>query len=146
VEEAGSTTATRLRALPARAELAVVFAGGAAGALARSALTQALPVRVGAWPWTTFSVNVAGALLIGYWATQLSGERAGRRRALLTSGVCGAFTTFSTVMLELQRLLDSRHVGLAAGYLAASVVAGLGAVMVGRALALRRVPAVSEAE
>jgi len=119
-------------------ELAGVFLGGCVGALARAGLTEALPVRSGAWPWTTFAVNVAGALLIGYAATRLRADTAAHRRArsFAASGVCGALTTFSTVMLELQRLLEGGHGGLAAAYLAASVAAGLLAVVLGRAAAL----------
>jgi CrcB protein len=103
-----------------------VFAGGFAGALARALLTQALPYENGHWPWATFAVNVVGAMLLGYFTTRLQ-ERlppSAYRRPLLGTGFCGALTTFSTMQLELLRMLDADHVWLALGY-------GLGSVAIG---------------
>ena len=54
-----------LRVLP-------VLAGGAAGALARAGTGEALPHVPGAWPWATFSVNVAGTLLLGWLTVRLT--------------------------------------------------------------------------
>jgi CrcB protein len=112
-------------------ELLAVFAGGVAGALARAALEETWPAAPGHWPWVTFAVNVAGALAIGW----LFLRTAGWRYRLLGSGVCGALTTFSTLQLELVRMLQDDRVGLAAGYAAASLAAGLAAVALGRRLA-----------
>jgi fluoride exporter len=119
-------------------ELAGVFIGGCAGALARAAFNEAVPVRAGVWPWSTFAVNVAGALAIGYAATRLgAGTDAQRRaRSFATSGVCGALTTFSTMMLEVERLLELGDAALAGAYVAASVAAGFAAVLLGRSVAL----------
>jgi CrcB protein len=107
-----------------RSELATVFVGGAAGALARAGVVEAWPPHAGHWPWATFLVNVAGAALLG-WIV------AGRRyHRLLGTGFCGALTTFSTLQLELLQMVDAQCVGLALGYAAASVAAGLLAVHV----------------
>jgi fluoride exporter len=38
-----------------------ILAGGAAGALARAGVGEALQAHGGQWPWATFTVNVAGA-------------------------------------------------------------------------------------
>jgi CrcB protein len=112
-------------------ELAAIFAGGCVGALARAGLAEAAgDGSSGAWPWATFAVNVAGALLLGYFVTRLQ-ERlppSRYRRPFLATGLCGALTTFSTVQIELLRMLDHGHTGLAAGYAAASVAAGFAAV------------------
>jgi CrcB protein len=65
-------------------------------------------------------------VLLGYLATRLQ-ERlplSAYRRPLLGTGLCGALTTFSTMQLELLRMLDHRRAGLAFGYAAASVAAG----------------------
>ncbi len=112
------------------AELAAVFAGGFAGALARAGMVEALPHTAGEWPWATFAVNVAGAFVLGYLVTRLQ-ERlplSAYRRPLLGTGFCGALTTFSTLQLELLRMLDGGHAGLALAYAATSIAAGFLAV------------------
>jgi CrcB protein len=122
-----------------RRELAAIFAGGALGALARAALVQAFPVRAGTWPWATFVANVAGAFLLGYFATRLQ-ERlpvSAYRRPLLGTGFCGALTTFSTVQLELVQMLSRGDSGLAAGYAAASLAAGFAAVLLASGMVRR---------
>lgn len=106
-----------------RRELGAIFLGGALGAVLRAALAEAFPDPGVGWPWATFLVNVAGAALLGYWFTTLPHML--YRRPLLTTGFCGALTTFSTVQLELLEMLDAGRVGLAAFYIAASVAAGL---------------------
>lgn len=120
-------------------ELAAIFAGGVIGALARAGLAQALPHRAGDWPWATFAVNVFGAFLLGYFATRLQ-ERlplSAYRRPFLGTGLCGALTTFSTMQVELLRMLDRGEVGLAAAYAAASVAAGFVAVAAATAITRR---------
>ena len=122
-----------------RRELGAIYAGGVIGALARVGLSEALPHGVDAWPWATFIVNIAGAFLLGYFVTRLQ-ERlplSAYRRPLLGTGFCGALTTFSTMQLELLRMLDGSHVGLAAGYAAGSIVAGFLAVAVATNLVRR---------
>ena len=124
---------------PDRQELAAIFAGGFLGALARAALAQALGARAYEWPWATFAVNIAGAALLGYFVTRLQ-ERLPPslyRRAFLGTGVCGALTTFSTVMVELLAMLEGGHVGLAAGYACASLAAGFAAVFLATKLVRR---------
>ena len=113
-----------------RRELAAIFLGGVIGALVRLGLVEALPSTPGQWPWATFVANVVGALALGYFTTRLQ-ERlplSAYRRPFLGTGLCGALTTFSTVQLELLQMLDYGEGGLAAGYAAASVAAGLLAI------------------
>lgn len=113
-----------------RREIAAVFLGGFIGALARAELTESLPYRNGSWPWATFIVNVAGAFMVGYFTTRLQ-ERlpvSAYRRPLLGTGFCGALTTFSTMQLELLRMLDRGQAALAAGYALTSVTLGFFAV------------------
>lgn len=113
-----------------RRELVAIFAGGFAGAVARAALAEAWPGTAGGWPWATFGVNVLGAFLLGYFTTRLQ-ERlplSAYRRPLLGTGLCGALTTFSTMQIELLRMLDAGRVGLAVAYAVVSVVAGFAAV------------------
>jgi CrcB protein len=127
-----------------RFELLAIACGGALGALIRIAVAQALPATAGRWPWDTFAVNIAGALMLGYFVTRLQ-ERlpvSTLRRPLLGTGLCGALTTFSTVQIELLRMTDQHRYGLALGYLLASVLGGYCAVFGSSAL-VRRVRAIA---
>jgi fluoride exporter len=113
-----------------RRELGAIFVGGFVGAIARAELAVAIPFHPGRWPWATFIVNVAGAFMVGYFTTRLQ-ERlpvAAYRRPLLGTGLCGALTTFSTMQLELLRMLDGNHVGMAFAYALSSVTLGFLAV------------------
>ena len=58
-------------------------------------------------------VNIVGAFLLGYFTTRLQ-ERlplSSYRRPLLGTGLCGGLTTFSTMQVEIVKMLDGRHVG-----------------------------------
>jgi CrcB protein len=124
---------------PDRQELAAIFAGGFAGALVRAALERTLVAAPGQWPWATFIVNMLGAALLGYFVTRLQ-ERLPPslyRRAFLGTGICGALTTFSTVMVELAKMLEGGHVLLAVAYAAVSIVGGFAAVFMATKLVRR---------
>jgi CrcB protein len=121
-------------------ELAAIFVGGFVGAIARVAVARAIPTGPATWPWATFAVNIAGAFLLGYFATRLQ-ERlplSAYRRPFLGTGLCGGLTTFSTLQLELLKMIDAGEIGLAAGYAAASISAGFAAITLATA-AVRRV-------
>lgn len=122
-----------------RRELAAIFAGGFIGAIVRGALAQTLDQDPARWPWATFVVNIAGAFLLGYFATRLQ-ERlplSVYRRPFLGTGICGALTTFSTMEVELLKMIDDAHWGLAVSYAAASIAAGLTVVFVATNLVRR---------
>lgn len=121
-------------------EVAAIFVGGAVGALARASLSEALPHSATSWPWPTFVVNIVAALLLGYFITRLQ-ERlplSSYRRPLLGTGVCGGLSTFSTMQVELLKMIQAQAYGLAAGYAAISVAAGYAAIHLATA-ACRRV-------
>jgi CrcB protein len=120
-------------------ELAAVFVGGAVGTVARAALGTLAVADPGRWPWPTFTVNIVGAFLLGYFVTRLL-ERlplSSYRRPSLGTGLCGGLTTFSTMQVETIKMIQHHHYGLAAGYTAASIVAGLVAVYLATALVRR---------
>ncbi|HEY1539204.1 MAG TPA: fluoride efflux transporter CrcB [Solirubrobacteraceae bacterium] len=123
-------------------ELAAIFAGGFIGAIARVALADAWPARAAHWPWATFVANIAGALALGCFAAALHDRTPvpSYRLRFLGTGFCGALTTFSTMQLELLRMLDAGDDALAASYALASIVAGLAVVALGTAV-VRRVRA-----
>jgi len=120
-------------------ELVAVFVGGALGTLARAAFETVAAPEPGHWPWPTFIVNIVGAFLLGYFTTRLL-ERlpvSSYRRPLLGTGVCGGLTTFSTMQVEIIKMLEQQRYGLAVGYTAASIVAGLLALYLATALVRR---------
>jgi CrcB protein len=120
-------------------ELAAIFAGGFIGALGRAGLIEAFPQKVAEWPWATFTANVVGAFLLGYFVTRLQ-ERlplSSYRRPLLGTGFCGALTTFSTMQVELLNMLDRGASAMALSYAAASVAAGFLAVAVATSITRR---------
>jgi CrcB protein len=142
---AGQTASASVHARSAlpdidRRELAAIFLGGAAGALLRVWLGIAFAGAAKAWPWSIFAINVSGCFALGYLATRLQ-ERLPQstyRRPLLGTGFCGAYTTFSTVQVEIVAMLDHGRYGLAAGYAAASIAAGYLAIWIATA-GVRRV-------
>lgn len=120
-------------------ELVAIFAGGFLGTIARAALVGVAPTAPGRWPWATFAVNVLGAFLLGFVITRPP-ERvplSPYRRGLLGTGFCGALTTFSTLQIELLEMLDRGRTWLALAYVAASVAAGLLAVVLATRLVRR---------
>ncbi len=120
-----------LRSRPGARELAAIFLGGFLGALVRTGLEHTFPVRAGEWPWPTFAVNVAAAALLGYLVARTRTSPSPpslHARAFIGAGLCGALSTFSTLMVELLGMLESSRWGLAAGYGGASLAAGIAAV------------------
>ncbi|HEY0392184.1 MAG TPA: fluoride efflux transporter CrcB [Solirubrobacterales bacterium] len=118
--------------------LAAIYAGGVLGALARVGLAQAMPHGPDSWPWGTFAVNMAGALLLGYFFARLSDHpEDSLAHPFLTTGICGTLTTFSTVQLELFEMIDGGHLAIAAAYLCVTLLAGFFCVRAGIALEQR---------
>lgn len=122
-----------------RRELAAIFAGGAIGAIARVWLSQRFVQADTSWPWTIFAINITGSFALGYFATRLQ-ERLPQstyRRPLLGTGFCGAYTTFSTMEVEILKMIEADRYGLAIGYAIASVTAGVLAIWLASALVRR---------
>ena len=119
--------------------ITALLAGGIAGVLARWLVVLGVSGLLGAWvPWGTLTVNLSGCLLIGFFDAAASKRGFGgpHARALLMTGFCGAYTTFSALILELDVLLRAAPLRGAA-YVLVSVAAGLtlfraGAVLGGR--------------
>ncbi len=116
--------------------LAAVAVGGAAGTCARVGLSDAWPAG-GRFPWATWTVNLTGSLVLGLVIGLLATRTAPNRlvRPLLGTGVCGGYTTFSTLVVDADLLVHHGHAATAAAYVAATAVGGLAAVVGGLRLA-----------
>jgi CrcB protein len=137
----GSTAGVRPRrtfALP----LVLIALGGAAGATTRYLVDTWISERAdGAFPWGTFAINVSGSIVLGL-LFALAIERGvlpASVRGPVLIGFIGAYTTFSTLMLESWRLIEDGAVVLGLVNLVGSSVVGMvalvGGLMIGRALA-----------
>ena len=115
---------------------ALVAAGGTLGVAVRALLEGAFPAGPGAWPWTTTAINLTGSLLLGLLLATLSrrGPDTGRRRAVrlgVGTGVIGGYTTYSTFVLEVERLVTGGAVATGVAYALVSVVLGVAAAGLG---------------
>ncbi|MET9957832.1 fluoride efflux transporter CrcB [Streptomyces sp. NPDC006326] len=111
----------------------LVLAGAAVGAPLRYLVDRAVQERHDSvFPWGTFVVNAAACLVLGLLAgAVLAGAASSRWNLLLGTGLCGALSTYSTFSYETLRLAERGWRFLAAANVAASVLAGLGAVTLG---------------
>lgn len=134
----------RLLRIPVRPVwLLVILVGGTAGTGVRAGLEAAFPPAPGDWPWTTFWINLSGALLLGVLLALLAeaGRDHGWIRAVrlgVGTGMLGGYTTYSTFSVEAMQLLRSGAWLIGLGYALGSVVLGVAAAY-GGARAVRRV-------
>jgi fluoride exporter len=113
--------------------VALVFVGGAIGGLLRYAVVRHWPAAGGGFPWATFAVNVAGAFVLAVVVDLASEVLAGSRylRPLVGAGFCGALTTFSSIVVDVDRLGAHGHAAMAASYLVTTLATGLSAGALG---------------
>jgi fluoride exporter len=113
--------------------------GGAAGTVARYGLQGVVQPAGGTFPGGTLSVNLLGALLLGFLMRYLlaTGVASPELRAGLTIGFCGGFTTMSTFSYETVALITDGELWRAALYLVGSVGGSLAAIVAGIGLANR---------
>ncbi|MBW0020243.1 MAG: fluoride efflux transporter CrcB [Mycobacterium sp.] len=111
---------------------AVMFIGGV-GSVLRFQVDRAVARRAARpFPFGTLTVNITGAALLGF----LGGLALSAEAALLAgTAFVGAYTTFSTWMLETQRLGEERRMLSAFANIAVSVVLGLAAALFGQWIA-----------
>lgn len=116
--------------------LILVGAGGFFGAVARYLVDGWVSRLTGAGlPWGTLVINVSGSFALGllFALTIDRGVLPAEIRAPLMIGFIGAYTTFSTWMLESWRLVETGDLAAAVTNLAGSVGLGLVAVVLGLA-------------
>jgi CrcB protein len=111
--------------------------GGFAGAISRYLVDGFVTDRTGGdFPWGTLVINVSGSFVLGL-LFAMTAERAilpAEIRGPLMIGFLGAYTTFSTYMLESWGLIESGSWGPALANLGGSLVLGLAAVAAGLAI------------
>lgn len=115
-----------------------IAVGAAAGGVSRFYLASAIQQRLGAsFPWGTLAINLTGSLLLGFLLRYALASPAISLevRALLTTGFCGGYTTFSTYSYETAVLLEDGEFGRAAIYSLGSVLLALLATFIGFMLA-----------
>jgi CrcB protein len=115
--------------------LLLVMLGGATGAGARHLVGLASLARLGpGFPWGTLFVNLSGGLLIGLLAGWFARSGAGEpARLFLAVGLLGGFTTFSAFSLETFLMIERGEIGIAASYVAASVIGSIALLFLGLA-------------
>lgn len=116
--------------------LIAIFLGGGTGSVLRYCVQMMLHERIVpySFPWATFTVNILGSFLIGLFYTlsarfNLSTEV----RLLLTTGLCGGFTTFSTFSNDGLILIKQEFYGMFALYTLLSITLGVLAAFAGGA-------------
>ena len=89
------------------------------------------------FPWGTLMVNLLGCFLFGMLFAVFGKSSATDNTLylLLTTGVCGGFTTFSTFANESVQMLQQGNTWGFVGYVATSVVAGLALIALGYGVA-----------
>lgn len=119
-----------------------IATGGALGTLARYGIDRGVSGPALGFAWATFAVNVAGSLILGYLVIAVTERWPPTRyvRPFAAIGFCGGFTTFSTLVVEVDQLGQHGRLLLAATYLLTSVIAGLFAAATGIGLARRQLP------
>ena len=133
-DEPDTGAARRHRAILAAMPLILIGLGGFAGAITRYLVDGAVADRTGGgFPWGTLVINATGSFVLGL-LFALTAERAilpADIRGPLMIGFLGAYTTFSTWMLESWGLIESGSYAAALANLGGSIVIGLVAVAAG---------------
>ncbi|MEY9913059.1 protein CrcB [Catenulispora sp. MAP12-49] len=152
VEAPVAPTAAEATSAPSTARvIAVIAAGGFLGGPARYLLGQAFPTAAHTFPTTTFVINVTGSFVLAVLLVCVIEVWPPTRyvRPFGAVGFLGAYTTFSTWMIDTDRLLAAGRYGLAALDVFGSLFAGLTATALGiflaRAVLVRRSPGWSRA-
>jgi CrcB protein len=119
--------------------LIAIAVGGALGACARYGIGLAFPAGPTGFPWATLWVNVTGCFLIGILMVLVTDVWTSQRliRPFLGVGVLGGYTTFSTYVVDIQRLVNNGAAGVALLYLAGTLFAAVLATAAGIGLTRR---------
>jgi CrcB protein len=115
----------------------LVFIGGGIGSTLRHIVNVVCPRFLGTnFPYHTFIINISGSTIMGLIAGYLAfrGEASQSWRLFLMTGILGGYTTFSAFSLDAALLYERGEIGLAALYVAGSVVLSIAGLFAGLAL------------
>ncbi|MDD9718856.1 fluoride efflux transporter CrcB [Dinoroseobacter sp. PD6] len=114
-----------------------VALGGAVGASLRWLLGVGVLRLTGptAFPVAVLGANVLGSFLMGVFVVMAANRGLTHLSPLVMTGLLGGFTTFSAFSLETVTLIERGQLGLAAGYVLASVVLSVGGLWTGMHMA-----------
>jgi CrcB protein len=113
--------------------LGAIALGGFLGGEARYLLGLAFPTAHDGFPATTFVINVSGSFILALLLVLILEVWPPTKylRPALCTGFCGAYTTFSTWMVDTDKLISADRYGLAALDIFGSLAAGLAATTLG---------------
>jgi CrcB protein len=116
--------------------LGAIALGGFLGGEARYLLGLAFPTAHDAFPATIFAINITGSFILALLLVLILDVWPPTKylRPLLATGFCGAYTTFSTWMVDTDKLISAGRYGLAAANIVGSLFAGLAATILGLAV------------
>ncbi|HEX5157100.1 MAG TPA: CrcB family protein [Ktedonobacterales bacterium] len=127
--------------MPSMRNIALVFAGGFCGTLARALLAAPItsltlmlfPHASARFPWDIFAINLSGALALGllYGLCERGMQIPHDIRLAAGHGFLGAFTTFSSYIVGGEMLARTGQPALAAFYVIASLAMGVGCAWAG---------------
>ncbi len=116
-------------------QIVLVGVGGLIGSILRYLLSLYVNTKAtgSLFPWGTFTVNIAGSLVIGimFGYSLRNPVFEMNWRLFLATGICGGFTTFSAFSNESYLLLRQQHYGILFLYIAVSIIVSISATAAG---------------
>jgi fluoride exporter len=110
-----------------------VFFGAGVGGMLRYAISSAIKWNGISFPWATWLANLIGCFVMGLAIAYCAKNQifANQYKLIITTGLCGGFTTFSAFSSESMLLINQGNVTLALAYISSSLLLGLAMVWVG---------------
>jgi CrcB protein len=118
--------------------MTLVFAGGALGSLARYAVLPHLTPSLTSIPWALLILNTVGCIILGALLPFFDAHPRHGLRLFTTTGLLGGWTTYSSVALVGAELIRNHCTVRAVGFLAFSLILGVGGAWLGEQVWLPR--------